>query len=229
MKRLVLGDGLLGKTIVDGTGWDYISRKKDGIDFCKPDTYVDYIKGYDEVINCIAFTETYDERRDEHWQVNYASVAELVDLCNRFNVKLIHIGTDYLYTYSKIGATEEDVPVHCRNWYGYTKLLADAYVQLKSKNYLLLRSTHKREPFLHPYAWVDQIGNFDYVSIISELIIQLIRKGVTGIYNVGTETKTMYDLAKRTNPDVEPNFTIIDDSTPTNVVMDVSKMKNTLK
>ena len=31
--RLILGDGLLGSEIVKQTGWDYASRKKDGIDF----------------------------------------------------------------------------------------------------------------------------------------------------------------------------------------------------
>jgi len=71
----------------------------------------------------------------------------LVDLCNQYNKKLVHISTDYLYTFSKDNATENDVPVHCRNWYGYTKLLADGYVQLKADNFLLIRSTHKAEPF----------------------------------------------------------------------------------
>ncbi len=31
--RLILGDGWLGTELVKQTGWDYISRKKDGIDF----------------------------------------------------------------------------------------------------------------------------------------------------------------------------------------------------
>jgi dTDP-4-dehydrorhamnose reductase len=226
MNRLVLGHGLLGRSIVDKTGWDYISREKDCIDFCKPETYADYIVGCDEVINCIGHTNTYDEKRDQHWKVNYEGVAELVNICNKLDVKLIHIGTDYLYSYSKVGATENDVPVHCRNWYGYTKLLADGYIQLKSNKYLLLRSTHKEEPFPGDKAWINQIGNFDYVSTISELIITLIRKRVTGIYNVGTEIKTMYDLAKKTNPKVKSNFIHTEDTTPTNIVMDVSKMKN---
>ena len=33
-------------------------------------------------------------------------------------------------------ASENDIPIHGNNWYSYTKLLADAYIELKSKNYL---------------------------------------------------------------------------------------------
>ena len=137
MKVLVLGDGLLGSELVKQTDWDYISRKKDGIDFTAIETYKHMLDNYDEVINCIAYTNTYDDDRNLYWKVNYEGVANLVDLCNIFEKKMIHISTDYLYTYSKVGATENDVPVHCSNWYGYTKLLADGYVQLKSSNFLL--------------------------------------------------------------------------------------------
>ena len=50
--KLVIGDGLLGKEIVRQTNWDYISRKKDGIDIRDLDSYKSYLDGYDEIINC---------------------------------------------------------------------------------------------------------------------------------------------------------------------------------
>jgi len=225
IKRLILGDGLLGTELIRQTGWDYISRKKDGIDFSNIDSYKDHLFGYDEIINCIACTNTYDENKEENWNTNYKGVANLVDLCNILGKKIIHISTDYLYTYSKVGATENDVPVHCKNWYGYTKLLADGYVQLKSNNFLLLRNTHKKNPFPHENAWVNQIGNFDYVDIITKYIVKLINKNAVGIYNVGTDVKTIYQLAKKTNKDVKLTYSMIDETAPTNVIMDVSKLE----
>jgi dTDP-4-dehydrorhamnose reductase len=228
MKRLILGDGLLGTALRRQASWDYISRKKDSFDFRDILTYKNLLNGYDEVINCISCTDTYSEERDEHWELNFEGVANLVDECNLHRIKLIHIVTDYIYSHSKVGVTEKDVPVHCANWYTYTKLLGDAYVQLRSRDYLLIRSTHKPEPFPYEEAWVNQIGNFDYVSAISELMIKLISKGSSGIYNVGTKVKTMYELAKRTKVDVKPNFVLADDTTPTNVVMDISKMESEL-
>jgi hypothetical protein len=35
MNILILGDGLLGSELIKQTGWDYISRKKNGFDFTK--------------------------------------------------------------------------------------------------------------------------------------------------------------------------------------------------
>ena len=46
MKVLILGDGLLGSEIRKQTNWDYISRKKDGIDFCDIKTYKEFLKEF---------------------------------------------------------------------------------------------------------------------------------------------------------------------------------------
>ena len=51
MKVLVLGDGLLGNEVCKQTGWNYISRKKDGIDFTNIESYVNFLSGYDCVFN----------------------------------------------------------------------------------------------------------------------------------------------------------------------------------
>ena len=75
---------------------------------------------------------------------------------------------------------------------------------------------------------MNQIGNFDYVPVISDLIIQLIEKDCKGVYNVGTEKKSMFDLAKKTKKDVIPSSTFINDSTPSNVTMNITKMKDKL-
>ena len=225
MSKLILGDGLFGSELVKQTGWDYISRKKNGIDFTDSQTYRHFLLNYDEVINCIAHTDTYDKDRERHWNINYKAVVDLVEVCNGYEKKLIHISTDYLYTYSKENASERDVPVHCRNWYGYTKLLADGYVQLRSNEYLLLRGTHKKEPFTHDEAWSNQIGNFDYVSVITDLIAKLISNNCQGIYNVGTEVKNMYELAKRTKKDVIPTIKKFNSETPDNVSMNLDKLR----
>lgn len=225
MNKLILGYGLLGSELVKKTGWDYISRKKDGIDFTDISTYKRLIQPYDVVINCIACTDTYSDDKDEHWNVNYKAVSDLVDICNHWNQKLIHISTDFIYANSKSNVSENDVPVHCENWYGYTKLLSDGYVQLKSENFLLLRGTHKKEPFPFEEGLVNQVGNFDYVDKISDIIINLIEGNADGVYNVGTELKTTYDLAKRTKDNVIPANKTFYSSQPVDVSMDLSKLK----
>ena len=196
MKVLILGDGLLGSEIQKQTGWDYVSRKSNNLDI---NNLLDLPKGYDVIVNCIANTNTYSTDKKSHWDVNYKFVSELIHYCNKSQIKLVHISTDYVYAGSVSNASEEDVPVHCNNWYGYTKLLGDGLVQLQSNNYLLCRCTHKPTPFPYNEAWVDQVGNFDYVDKISSLIIELIESKINGLYNVGTEIKSMYELATKTN------------------------------
>ncbi|NBU82459.1 MAG: NAD-dependent epimerase/dehydratase family protein [Flavobacteriaceae bacterium] len=206
-KILVLGDGLLGSELVKQTGWNYVSRKKTNFDVENLGTSIP--QGYNVIVNCIANTNTYSEDKESHWKLNYKFVYDLINYCNRYGIKLIHISTDYIYTGSIESASENDVPVHCNNWYGYTKLLGDGLVQLLSQNYLLCRCTHKPKPFPYENAWIDQIGNFDYVDKISELIINLIKNHKVGVYNVGTKSKSMYELAletKKVNPIESPSY-----------------------
>jgi len=224
---IVLGYGLLGKEITKQTDWNYISRKEHGIDFNKTDWY-HHIQRYDTIINCIANTNTYSHEREDHWPTNYISVMNLVDWCNENNKKAIQISTDYIYSGSNRNASEEDIPLHNKTWYTYTKLLSDAYVQARAKNYLLIRTSFKPTPFPYPEAIVTQTGNFDYVDKISKLIIELINKNAFGVFNVGTRRKTIYDLATKTNPNIIGAFRILNKEMPRDVTMNVSKMENFL-
>ena len=198
-KNIILGYGILGKELVKQSGWDYLSRSLNAsFDFKNSDSYKEIISSYDTVINCIANTDTYSQNKEEHWSVNYKSVSDLISICNKNNQKIIHISTDYIYSGSVSNASIADVPVHNQTWYGYTKLLGDAHVQLKADNYLIIRCGHKPKPFPYDKGFEDVIGNFDYVDKIAELIIKLINDDIKGIRNVGTGLKTMHDLALET-------------------------------
>jgi dTDP-4-dehydrorhamnose reductase len=225
-KVVVLGDGILGSELVEQTGWDYFSRKKDGIDISSFNKWMIKLSPYDVIVNCIAHTDTYSSDRKTHWKVNYEFVDTLVTFCNETNKKLIHISTDHIYANSKSLSSENDIPVHMETWYGYTKLLGDAHVQLKSNNYLIIRESHKPYPFPYKKAWSNQYTNGDYVNIIADLIIKLINKNLQGIYNVGTSVKTWFSLTKKefkTTPTSSPL------ETPLDITMNLSKMNDDLK
>jgi len=227
-KLLIIGDGLLGTEIRKQTGWDYISRKKDGIDFVNFNSYQQYLNDYSQILNCVAYTNTYSNERQKHWDTNFRAVIELVDYCTSYGKKLIHISTDYVYSSSRANAAEDDVPVHCRNWYGYTKLLGDGYVQAKARKYLLIRTSFKPRPFPYPNAITTQVGNFDYVDTISKMIIEIINNDAVGIFNVGTDEKTIYDLARK-SIDVVPINELLHETMPTNTTMKLNKLQRILK
>jgi len=226
LKVLVLGDGLLCSELVKYTGWGSVSRKQGNFDI---DNIAWHLASHNPnvIINCIANTDTYSKDKETHWHLNCRFVSNLVDYCNRQNIKLVHISTDYVYTGSVENATEEDVPVHCNNWYGYTKLIGDGLVQLQSNNYLVIRCTHKPNPFPYDSAWINQIGNFDYVTVISNLIVNMVNNEQTGVINVGSEVKTMHELAKYTKPFVGKSFAPA--HVPHDTSMNITKMKNTIK
>ena len=224
---LVLGDGLLGSEIVRQTGWDYISRKKDGVDFTKPLSYIEHTNKYNTIINCIANTDTYSTNKKLVKDINYYGVLDLAEYTINKGKKLVQISTDYVYTNSKPFASEEDLPLISPNWYTYYKVLTDEILWDRYSNVLLCRCSFKPNPFPYDKAWDDVIGNFDSVDVIASLIIKLINRGACGIFNVGTETKSVYDLAKRTNPNVQPIKSPI--HAPKDITMDITRMTNVIE
>jgi dTDP-4-dehydrorhamnose reductase len=229
IKPLVLGDGLLGSEIVKQSGWDYISRKKNGFDFCDIFTYSHLLSGYGTIINCIANTDTYSDNRKKHWETNFLAVCDLTDLCSKKGKKMIHISTDYIYAHSKENASEQDVPSNCANWYAYCKLLADGYVQARADDYLIIRTSFKNCPFPYPKAITTQIGNFECVHTIAGKIIKLVERNAFGVYNVGRKNPwSIYDMALDNTIGVEPMDEVLSDTMPTNITMDTSRMRRFL-
>ena len=226
--RLIFGDGKLGTELATQTNWKIVSRKQDGIDITKPHTYEHVLMYNDnlEIVNCMGHVKTLDNTKDLHWKINYVAVIDLVNMCNLYNVKLIHISSDFIYGLSKEFATEEDIPVHYPQWYIYTKLLADGYIQAKANNYLLIRASFKENPFPYSEAFEDLNGNFDYINVIANKIIKLIELNEKGVFNVGTEFKNMYELAKQTKSGVTPVLKKDHYTYDINVTMDTKKYEN---
>jgi dTDP-4-dehydrorhamnose reductase len=227
MKVIVLGKGKLGGEIVKQTGWDYLCRAEHEITIDNFDDWKNRMDEYDVVVNCIANTDTYSDNKEKHWKANYELVTFLAEYCDDNGKKLVHISTDYLYQNSVDDATEEDEPLFEHTWYMFTKLLADEYLKEHAKNYLICRLSHKPYPFPYDSAWVDVITNADYTPVISGLVIELIKNGAEGLYNVGTERKTIYELAQRTNKNVKK--IVSPPQVPKNISMNLSKMENFLK
>lgn len=225
MKILVLGDGLLGGEIIKQTGWDYLSRRKDGINVSSFDSWMDKMSRYDTIINCIANTDTYSDDKEGHLNLNYHFVKYLVKYCNETGKKLIHISTDYIYANSDNDRKETDVPVHHSSWYSCSKLLGDFHVELECENHLIVRLSHKPFPFPYYEAWDNVLTNADYTPKIVELLVKLINNNSVGTFNLGTEKKSIYGLAKQTK---EVKRVYSPENVPKNISMNIEKFKKEL-
>ena len=104
----------------------------------------------DIIIHAAAMTNSVEVENNplQAIQTNIIGTANISEYCLINNKRLVYISTDYIYTNSVNEASEDDIPIHGNNWYSYTKLLGDSYVQLNENN-LVLRGTHKKYPF--PY------------------------------------------------------------------------------
>tara|TARA_R110002051_G_scaffold168346_1_gene238922 strand:+ start:192 stop:908 length:717 start_codon:yes stop_codon:yes gene_type:complete len=233
MKVLILGDGLLGTEVAKQTGWDIISRKKDKFDITDKETFSKITKvkfgvaqycPYDIILNCIANTDTYSDDKKLHWDVNYKGVSNLVNFCNRWKLKLVHISTEFVYANNIIPPTEIDLPLPDNTWYAYTKLLADEYIKLNSLDYLICRELHKPSPFPYDKVWDLVLTSGDTVDKITDLIIKLIKGNAYGIYNVGTGDKSLANLAPDSRKISPPNVNI-----PRDTRMNIKKLNKFLK
>jgi dTDP-4-dehydrorhamnose reductase len=225
MKVLILGDGKLGSEIKNQTGWDLVSRKLNTFDIdSNKSEWTQIFSDYDVILNCIANTNTYSDDKSEMVKINYEFVVNLTDFCLKHNKKLVHISTDFVYANSDENISETDIPVHHKSWYAYSKLLADAYIELKLKDYLICRLSHKPYPFPYENAWTDVFSNADYTDKISDLVVNLIKNNAVGIFNVGTTLKSIYDLAILTsnvNPIICENTKV-----PKKISMEFGKLEN---
>lgn len=222
---LVLGNGKLGSEISRQTGWKNISRKNDGFDAVSSDISLFVPIETEIIINCIGNTDTYSKEKEGHWRVNYAFAERLSRYCSERGIKLVQISTDYVYAGCGTRPSKEsDVPVHAENWYSYTKLLADAAVELANPKNLICRLTHKSRPLMYSTAFEDRISNFIYTDEAAAEIVWLIRSGAEGIFNVGRSPLTAYDWAKIDNPNISPSKS--PEGIPLNTAMDTNKIKS---
>lgn len=227
---LIIGRGRLGTELHKQSGWPCAThRAKNLIDLTDRNniyntlSYLKHNKDLKIVINAAANTNTLATEKEDLFDVNIKGVYDLVDVCKMNYLKLVHISTDYIYANTPSPSSEEDVPSTIPTWYCYSKLVSDGIVQagLAKHLYLIIRTSFKEKPFQYKEAWSNIICNTDYTDVIASKIITLINNGAQGIYNVGSESKTIYDLAKQTKKDVLP---VYNKNIPSNTLMDLTKL-----
>ena len=162
MSVLVLGDGLLGSELVRQTGWDYISRRKDGFDITEPWTFKKFFEEasgsikYSVVVNCIANTDTYSEDISSIRETNFSGPFNLVPYLDKRNIKLVQISSDYVYTNSEPFAKENSIiDTKGTNVYTFYKQALDKYLNEYYPNTLICRCSFKPLPF--PYEKLGRI------------------------------------------------------------------------
>lgn len=97
--------------------------------------------------------------------------------------------------------------VNAEGVYFQSKLIGELLIRNLAKKYLIIRTLFKPNPWPWEYAFTDQMTQGDYIDVITPLITKAIEDwdGESKTIYVGTERKSMFELAKKTKPNVKPN------------------------
>jgi len=176
------GSGLLGKELQKYIICDAPSHKD--IDITKIFSVNEH---YEVIVHAAAYTNVVKAETDQEecFRVNVLGTQNVLKAFPRS--KFIYISSEDVYR-----------PV---NWYSKTKLMAEQLVQ-RHPNYLIIRTAFTVRPFKYEMAFFDKYTREDYVDIIAPMIVTAILENKTGIVDIGTERKTLFELARRTKPKI---------------------------
>ena len=131
--------------------------------------------------------------------LNIIGTSNLVRVCSEFNIKIIYFSTSYVYPGKKGNYNELD-PLLPWNNYAWSKLGGECAVQMY-KNSLILRACMTEKPFVHKKAFSNIKLNFIFHEEIAKILFKIINK--KGILNIGGKARTVYNFAKKYNPNVK--------------------------
>jgi len=148
----------------------------------------------DIIIHAAAYTDVAkaEKERDDCQYINLEGTRRVSKLAHELEAKMVYISSDY-------------VNVHPLGFYAFTKKAGEAF--LSKRKGLVIRTSFKPRGMwgetglrgvFHPVY-----TNADWTDIIAEKIVEAICQELTGIANIGTPRKTLYDLAVQENPKVE--------------------------
>lgn len=222
------GNGLLGKEL----------QKQNGKMFCPPSNTVnienkDEVKEFidiykpDIVINAAAVLDNriLEKTPEKAISTNIIGAANVANVCIDNNIRYIYISTDYIYKGDRGNYKEED-EILPFNFYAWTKLGGECSAK-GVKNHLIIRVSFGKSEFSYPISFIDKWSSKDYVDKIAPMIYEAAISPLTGILNLGTERKTLFDYAKLRNSNVQPvRLSDTSFSTPYDTSLNLQKWLN---
>lgn len=162
-------------------------------------------ENFDSVLHLAAYTNVAkaEQEKNKCFHINVMGTNHLLLQSIWHNKKFIYMSTDYVFD-GKKGMYEEDYPKNPINYYSQTKSIGEDSIIKVCDNYLILRTSFKSTKFPHPYACNDIYTSADYIDVIAGLLLKAIKMDLNGIYHIGTERKTVHDLIKQRNPNIQP-------------------------
>lgn len=200
MKVLIFGgSGTLGVQL-QKLNADIICPTHDECDIVKYKDVYDYVNEInpDVIINAAAIIDNrlIDKDPKDAIRVNIVGAANVAVICLYNNIRCVYISTDYVYSDGSHGNYKETDPLQPFNLYAATKLGGEMSVKAV-KNHLIIRTSFGKNTFDYKEAFTDKWSSKCYVDEIAPMILEAAMSPLTGVLNLGTERKTLFDHASQ--------------------------------
>lgn len=232
---------MLGKHILKNYKLDFIAPSHNEMDitsFNSVASFISYRKdSIKYVIHAAALTglQRCEENPDKAYVTNVLGTINVCKVASVYDIPVFHISTDYVFD-GKNGNYKESDTVNPLSVYAKTKALGEAAVMMV--NGCIFRTSFCKSPWPYAGAYFDKHTSFDTLEVISDLIIRCAGEifDYPDVYSdqilhIGTERKSIYDLAKKISPSVLPiplNGVIPNPLIPHDTSFDTTKLKKLL-
>jgi dTDP-4-dehydrorhamnose reductase len=197
------GSGLLGRELLKNDPTIYAPPRSE-MDILDQRKCFRTVLAYqpDVLIHAAAYTavDFSEDDPSRARETNIRGTLNLINACEGDGRRLVYISSDYVFDGGSAPYQSKD-PINPINKYAMTKASAELAVRTMD-NSLVIRASFCPNQFPHDKAFTDQFSSKDYVDIIAPLIYNECMSSKIGIVHVGTERKSVYDLAKRRKPEV---------------------------
>ncbi len=169
----------------------------------------------------------HDKKIPSSIEKNIIGTCNLVIVCSKLKIKLIYLSTNYVYPGIKGNYKETDALLPYNN-YAWSKLGGECAVQMYN-NSLVIRLSMTEKPFIHKYAFKDQITNFMFHEEVVKIFPNLLK--IKGVINLGGKSNSVYNFARKFNKNIKPisSSKILREKIPLNHSMNLKKLKKILK
>ncbi|MBK8088750.1 MAG: dTDP-4-dehydrorhamnose reductase [Chitinophagaceae bacterium] len=167
-------------------------------------------------INCAAYTavDKAESEVDMATLVNGESVGNLAAVCKKYQTKLIHISTDYVFNGESEIPYKEDDSTSPINTYGVSKLKGEQLCMQEDPDAIIIRTAWVYSSFGNNFVKTmmrlmnernelnvvsDQVGSPTYAADLAKAILSIISSGKwqSGIYHYSNEGKiSWYEFAQ---------------------------------
>ncbi len=184
------------------------------------------------VVHLAAMTNVNEAEQNKlrAYEINVIGTRNIAKRCVEVNKKLFYVSTDYVFG-GKIGNYDENSIPNPLNWYGVTKLCAEYEIRLNCKRWCIIRTSFRPTKWLFPTAYSNVVTSADYIDVIAREIKDCIEIDMEGIIHIGTEPKSLYELALRRNRNIKSEI-CNDHSVPLNRYLNIElwrRIKKTYK